>query len=144
MPDTPQQSEAHEMLRSRWANLEFEGLSQPEKETVALFWLEGEVMNGGLIQFFANSSGDLSEYVSSGLSRLGCPTTLALFTTALAKLDLGQALESRDARIEALQPFFESATDPFEQETSALQSLPEDFFRKALDDLAARYSQGHV
>src|SRR5687768_15099147 len=75
---TKAQSEAWEELERRWGSLGFEGLSVEEKETIALFWLEGEVMNGGLYQFFSNSSADLAPLAESALSRLGASVTLAL------------------------------------------------------------------
>lgn len=144
MADTPRQEIAHQKLRGRWEELTFDGLSRPEQEAIALFWLEGEVMNGGLIQFFVNSSGDLSEYVLSGLSRLGCTTSLRQFECALQKLNLGEQIASREARIDALSSSLEAEIDPFDAETTVLQALPEDFFRLALDDLAARDEASHA
>ena len=46
MAETPRQSQAHAKLEERWSKLGFEALSRPEQEAIALFWLEGEVMNG--------------------------------------------------------------------------------------------------
>jgi hypothetical protein len=139
MADTPAQAQAHAHLRERWERLGFDALGRPEQEAVALYWLEGELMNGGLHQFFGNSSGDLSEHVRSGLQRLDCPVSLGLFDTAVATLGVGSALASRDARNEALQRLGLDV-DPFDAETRALQDLPEDFFRRALDDLMQEYA----
>jgi hypothetical protein len=36
------------VLKSRWRELGFDGLTSIEREAIALWWLEAEVMNGGL------------------------------------------------------------------------------------------------
>lgn len=142
----PERDRAYARLDARWEQREFEGLDPFEQETLALFWLEGEVMNGGLIQFFTNSSGDLSVLAQSGLERLRCPVSLGLLDAAISRLGLGEALGSRDARNEAVERLVQDADpvhgmiDPFDAETIALQALPEDFFGLALDDLARRYA----
>ena len=141
MAEAPQQSQAHAKLKERWSALGFEALSRPEQEAVALFWLEGEVMNGGLHQFFANSSGDLSALVLSGLSRLGAKQTLAQFQSAVGKLGAGPALQDRETRLSRLERL---PPETFDSETSALQAFPEASFRLALADLAAYYSANHA
>jgi hypothetical protein len=146
LADTPAQAQAHKQLRERWERLEFDGLSQPEQEAIALYWLEGEVMNGGLIQYFTNSSGDLSLLARSGLERLGCLVSLGLLDAAISRLHLGASLGSREARNDAVERLVRDAdpangmVDPFDAETNALVALPEDFFGLALDDLSRHYA----
>ncbi|WP_249352228.1 DUF4375 domain-containing protein [Rudaea sp. 3F27F6] len=140
MAETPQQSQAHAKLEERWSKLGFEALSHPEQEAIALFWLEGEVMNGGLHQFFANSCGDLSSLVLSGLARLGAKQTLAQFESAISKLGAGLYLHDRQVRLAHLERL---PPDAFDAETVALQAYPEPSFRLALADLAIYYSASH-
>ena len=141
MAETPRQSQAHAKLEERWSKLGFEALSRPEQEAIALFWLEGEVMNGGLHQFFANSSGDLSPLVLSGLARLGAKQTLAQFESAVSKLGAGLHLQDRQVRLSHLERL---PPDAFDAETVALQAYPEPSFRLALTDLAAYYLASHA
>ena len=143
MRDTPLQIRTHDHLRERWSSLGFDALALDEKETVALYWLEGEVMNGGLHQFFGNSSGDLTNYVVSGLSRLGATQTLSALEAALAKLGAGPMVCDPTVREECLRQLGLDS-DPFEFETLTIQKLPELFFRSALDALAVKYFPAHV
>jgi hypothetical protein len=143
MPEALPQSEAHVRLRQRWEALGFDALSQAEQEAVALYWLEGEVMNGGLHQYFYNSSGDMAELALAGLARLGATESLAHFRSAIDKLGAGEFIANRDARYARLVALGMSE-NPFDSETRALQDLPENFFELALFDLAARYGSGNV
>ena len=143
---TPRRQLAWRRLDRRWAELEFDGLEISEQETLALFWLEGELMNGGLHQFFSNSSGDLSALAQAALRRLDCVETLRHFDAAISKLALDPIqLASREARNDALHELVRrldpvnEEIDPLDEETLALQALPEDFFERALEDLARRY-----
>jgi hypothetical protein len=143
---TPIRKAAWRRLYQRWGDLEFDGLDLAEREALALFWLDGELMNGGLHQYFSNSSGDLSLLARAALERLGCTGTLRHFDAALAKLALDPVdLLSRDARNDTLSRLMheldpvDEAVDPLDEETLALYALQEEFFESALEDLAARY-----
>jgi hypothetical protein len=143
MPKISPQSEAHQRLRQRWEALGFDELSQIEKESVALYWLEAEVMNGGLHQYFGNSSGDMAELAAAGLGRLGAIECLAQLNSAIARLGAGELIADRDARNARLAALG-MEEDPFASETQALQDLPENFFELALLDLAGYYRSGDV
>ncbi|MEQ9488551.1 MAG: DUF4375 domain-containing protein, partial [Alphaproteobacteria bacterium] len=62
-------------LESRWRDIGFDGLDPVEREAIALYWLEAEVMNGGFEQYFSNSSGDSVAEAIRGLGRLSCTAT---------------------------------------------------------------------
>jgi Domain of unknown function (DUF4375) len=62
------------MLETRWAK-GFDALEKEEQEALAVFWLQAETMNGGLDQFFHNSSGDMAPLALSALKRLNCQQT---------------------------------------------------------------------
>jgi Domain of unknown function (DUF4375) len=143
MPITTAREVTWHALEARWEKLTFDGLKVEEKETIALFWLEGEVMNGGLIQFFSNSSGDLAPLAASALTRLGAHRSLELLKTAMSKLCPAGYAEDRKVRHGFLEQFG-WGVDPFDAETRELQELPENFFGLALDDLASRYAQEHA
>ena len=125
-------------LDHRWGEIGFENLEREEQEALALFWLEAEVMNGGLHQYFLNSSGDLYPLAISALERLGAPISLHALRTAATKLGSVYPVE-RDKRIDVVEQF-DTDIDPFEAETKALQDLPEHFFDMALVNIAISYS----
>lgn len=137
MGNTPLQTRVHEHLRERWGN-GFNTLLLEEKETIALYWLEGEVMNGGLSQYFSNSSGDLTDYALSGLRRVEATQTLAVFSSAVRKLGAGDRVADGSVRTACLERL-DFELDPFDAETRIIQGLPEDFFRRSLDSLAPIY-----
>ena len=131
---------AQGVLNARWAHVGFDQLTHEERETIALFWLEGEVMNGGLHQYFVNSSGDLAPLAASALQRLGATQSLCLLNAAIAKLSSAHYPCDREARAGILDGLGWDV-DPFDTETNALQRLPEDFYDLALDDLHRRYAE---
>lgn len=60
----------------------FQGLSADEKTYFAVGLLDGEVYNGGLHQFFSNSSGEYYQEVIEGLAVLGAETPRQLLCRA--------------------------------------------------------------
>jgi hypothetical protein len=133
--------EADRKLRDRWETLTFEGLSIREKEAVALLWLDGDVFNGGIHQYFFNSSGDLAPFALSAMSRLGAHAQERLLRSAIAKLGVDpRELQSRDARQERLDRLGWE-TDPFDEETMAWYVLNQSMYSLALAELADAYPQ---
>lgn len=136
MFSNPLQEKTWKILERRWGELGFEGLTTEEREVISLFWLEGETMNGGLDQFFHNSSGDLAPHAISGLKRIGAHKSLALLESAIGKFCTGAYPVDRDTRWAMLQALPEGI---FDAETDALTDLPERFFENAVDALASQY-----
>lgn len=133
--------EADRKLHDRWETLTFEELSIREKEAVALFWLDGDVFNGGIHQYFFNSSGDLAPFALSAMSRLGAHSQERLLRSAIAKLGVDPSeLQSRDARQERLERLGWE-TDSFDEETMAWYELNQSMYSLALADLADAYPQ---
>ena len=132
-------------LEKRWDALGFAELQQNEQETIALFWLEAEVMNGGFDQYFWNSSGDLLPQACSGLQRLGMPITLGLVDQAITAFCVGPYPVDRTQRHGELERA--EATSPeryvaaIEAATRGLQDLPERFLEAAVADLAQTYAR---
>ncbi|MGB8354386.1 MAG: DUF4375 domain-containing protein [Chthoniobacteraceae bacterium] len=89
------------------------GLTESERIYFAVTVFDGEVYNGGVGQFFSNSSGDLYPTVILGLRELGATKSLALFS--LAKKVLFSDSEpptDRRARLEALPRYPEDENAP--------------------------------
>ena len=64
----------------------FSGLTDEEKMYFAVGVLNGETYNGGIIQFFDNSSGEYYQYAELGLVRLGANKSLFLLREAKKEL----------------------------------------------------------
>ena len=60
----------------------FNGLTEDEKIYFAVKVLNGEIINGGIIQFFDNSSGEYYLYAELGLIRIGANNSLAILRAA--------------------------------------------------------------
>jgi hypothetical protein len=146
MFDNPLHDTTWKTLDQRWGDLTFDELSVEEREVISLFWLEGEIFNGGLDQYFHNSSGDLAPYAISGLRRIGARQTLALFESAIGKLNVVDYPTDRSVRKEVLKKlgYCDDDRDPFEAESDAMIQLPERFFELSLEALASTYRAGNV
>jgi hypothetical protein len=118
-----------------------------EREAIALYWLEAEVMNGGFEQYFSNSSGDSVAEAIRGLSRLSCTATLSILNEAIAELGVDSGKlhdrESRARRLSFIAQEWERVgsgePEPFDGPTNRLQDLHERFFERACLALAAPY-----
>lgn len=133
---TPAHEAIWRMLETRW-ELGFEALASEEREAIALYWLEAEVMNGGLHQYFYNSAGDLAVLAVSALDRLGCERTLSILKGAMSKL----GAETYPIDWSARQLLLGRLSEDFDAETRELQDLPERFFEAAMEDLSWRYGR---
>ena len=60
----------------------FEGLTNDEKLYFSVGMLDGEVYNGGLVQFFHNSSGDYYMYAEQGLATIQADNALKILRKA--------------------------------------------------------------
>jgi hypothetical protein len=131
-------------LERRW-DRGFDMLMPEEQQTIALWWLEAEVMNGTLDQFFWNTSGNLAGLALQGLERLGLPITHAALAGAMAKFDppYPENREARHAQLNALEARLGEKTFNalFEVESRVISELPERFVEAAAADLATRYAR---
>lgn len=140
MSDTPSPPSTWEILKRRW-RAGFHQLTEEEQQTIALWWLEAETMNGTLDQFFWNSAGDLALVARAGLVRLQQHTTLQALDSALAHFGPGYPTD-RNRRIDMLEAMeAEHGEDVFEAPSRIIQDLPEDFVAAALEQLAPRYAR---
>lgn len=55
----------------RLQEIDFDQLTQPEKDVVCVFTMIAETNNGGLHQFYINSSGDLALETADAFERIG-------------------------------------------------------------------------
>jgi hypothetical protein len=81
----------------------FVGLTREEQNVYLVNTLEGEVENGGVDQFFSNSSGNCALRTAEALKELGFVTELAAFRKALALFPDGNPSEDRSTRFAQLE-----------------------------------------
>lgn len=81
----------------------FEGLTPDEKTYFAVGVLDGEVYNGGMDQYFWNSSGGLYSWAVDGLLELKAHNALRLLTDAAKLLFDDEVSEDRETRAAAIR-----------------------------------------
>ena len=59
-------------------------MTDAQRTVYAIYWYESEIMNGGILQFFDNSSGECAPFVSEALSTVGAEKHKALFDAFIA------------------------------------------------------------
>ena len=102
----------------------FAALSQPQKVLYVLSTLESEVNNGGLCQFFVNSSRMMAPYVSESLEIIGAAAHKQLFdgfiqTNGINVSDLSSFRIHRTADFEK-----QAKRYPFDEYDDAFYALP--------------------
>lgn len=75
---------AEALLNERWTSQGYERLTPAEQKFIALWWLNGDVMNGGFDQYFFNSSGDMALDALEGLRDIGAAEPERILREALA------------------------------------------------------------
>lgn len=127
-------------LESRWAN-GFDTLEPEEQEAIALYWLEAETMNGGLDQFFHNSSGDMALLSLAGLKRLNCMQTYTVLNDLITLVFGDKYPIIREDRFSFLDKIRAKLGPDYDrQATNFIQDLHEDFLTIAVANLEKRYA----
>lgn len=90
----------------------FDGLTEDEQMYVAVTVLDGEVNNGGMDQFFFNSSGSYYDTAVNGLIELKATNALRLLTEAGELVFNGKVSQDREERWEVLKFAYEDGPEP--------------------------------
>jgi hypothetical protein len=144
---TPQQGRAEDTLNERWREIGFDALLPEEQQYIAIYWLIAETMNGGLHQYFYNSSGDLAPLAMKGLKAVGAIASLGILERALAIFPPGGYSTERENRwkgLKAISGDSHAEIAAFDEVSDALQDYPEDVDGLSLNRLAALYSSNGV
>ena len=95
-------------------------LPQPHRDVAVVEWAMGELYNGTLVQYFANSTGEQAALLPDAARRLGAERQADLFARALAFFDIDRVHDRdyRNDRIDELEaqgelPALEAVTDEF-------------------------------
>lgn len=106
----------------------FDGLNADEKIYYAVGCLDGEVYNGGMHQFFTNSSGALYSVVVDGLLELKAHKALRLLTSAANLLFDNGVPEDRQARFDAIKDYPKDSTHPNPPWVDELESIDKQYW----------------
>jgi len=108
-------------------------LSKPAQVLFNTGWFAGEVINGGISQFFSNSSGNRAHETLASLRTIGAVLCVQLLEKVLSLFPNGIAPADRQKRCELLfafeerdPQFLEDLTQIFYKRVDALGSVPEE------------------
>lgn len=111
----------------------FESLTEQEKAYYSVTCLNGEVYNGGFVQYFDNSAGQHYHYAESGLIQMGATESLRLLRLAKAEVFGADPVpKDRMARLQAtdndgIPPALAKLDDEFYEDPDALGEKLEAF-----------------
>jgi hypothetical protein len=111
-------------------------ITQTERRLIAVFWLWGEVYNGGFDQYFFNSSGNDWEAALEGLKEMGVLGAAALLERAAAAFPGGKPPADRQQRVQAMVKVRKQSEGVWEQCDTEFYALKED-----LSDLMLAYAK---
>jgi hypothetical protein len=101
-------------------------LTASERELLAVYDLDAETRNGGLHQFFFNSSGDGSLEARAGLERFGMTEALGLLDCALTAFPGNRPSKDREERSDQLARWGDKQFHIFETLTDAYYVVDDD------------------
>ena len=120
---------------------DFNKLTGKQKTLLATHWAESEIMNGGLGQFFDNSTGVLAPEAVAGFNALGMPETAKILQKAMAFFGHDYPRE-RAKRIQVFEAFYVEHGEeaiPMESEEDAM-AVAIETENKGFDDAACEYA----
>ena len=104
----------------------FDSLSQAEQVVYCIWWLEGEVNNGGFHQFFFNSSGNLYSETSAALLKIGANKTNDLLEKACRLAFTGAPSKHHTERQHALDSRGDKLVDDLNELDQRFYAYEED------------------
>ena len=98
-----QYPENFDAISTKIETVGYDNLSEQEKLIYCIWWLEGEVNNGGFHQFFSNSSGDYTNEILGFLITIQANHTAELLSQASMVAFGGHAPADQDIRVQLLE-----------------------------------------
>ena len=118
----------------------FSALKPAQKHYLAVLMYDGEVNNGGLSQYFFNSSGDEWRNALAGLEAMGFTERLAVLREAIAKFDKDGPSPDRERRQEQLaklarknEALFDALDDRYYKSKEVIEVLAKRYVLKNAD-----------
>ena len=107
-------------------------ITETERRLVAVYWLDGEVHNGGFDQYFFNSAGNDSKAALAGLREMGAPAAAALLERAMGVFPGGQPPLDRQERQQAMDKVRKQSKPVWDRCDNEFYELKEDLTRLSL------------
>jgi hypothetical protein len=115
----------------------YKNLTETEKVFFCVYWLEGEVNNGGLNQYFFNSAGDHAQETVNALMEIGANYTAELlkqsFTVFAEKIPFKDRNKRQDQLFsigEENEEFLDELDSKYYRYTDPVGSLLVDYIKK--------------
>lgn len=115
--------DAYSVVMERYERAGVAGLSDPQRNYLALNWLDAEVCNGGFSQFFFNSTGELAGYAVTAAKAVGATDAAEVIRSAVALFGPSGPAADRAERLEQLS---ELDLDALRELNSKYYALPAD------------------
>jgi hypothetical protein len=111
---------------ARFWRADYHELSAPERVFRAIWELEGEVNNGGIDQYFFNSSGSLVPDVVDALKTIGAYRMAGILEEAIGLMPANVSWRDSDMRREMLIALPETRQDALDTLTRKFYDYPDD------------------
>lgn len=127
-------------ISKKFDRVGFNNLTEPEKVFYCIYWLEGEVNNGGFNQYFFNSSGDFAQDTVTALREIGADFTADLLLQSFTVFPGNIPIRDRYKRQKVLlkigedkEEFLNELDEKFYAYTDPIGSLLVEYIKKHKD-----------
>jgi hypothetical protein len=124
---------AYQHALDRLAAVGFDGLTEGERDLVALWQVEAEVNNGGFARYYSKTAGDLAFHAPEALARVGAAQKAAIVRAANALFGPHGPPRDRQKRQNALKALSPQAVSSFDELEKRFYQDPAD-----VDELVER------
>jgi len=108
-----------------FGRVQFSDQSEPQKVFSAIWALEGQVNNGGFLQYFVSWDFDTAEFAPEALRRIGADSCSAIVSRALRALTPDALPTSREACESLVEALSDEASDQFDALDSEFFAYPD-------------------
>ena len=133
--------EMYDSLIMRFMDADPNALNEKQLTVAALITFDAEMMNGGLCQFFVNSSRDVAPYVVESLNAIGAINY---------KILLNDFVEEHNINLSDLDSFMIEDVEEFEAQTERypFDDFDDNYYelyeKEPLEDLLISYAKKHL
>lgn len=111
--------------RFQEADYDAKALTVPQRTVLLVNMFEGEVKNGGLLQYLGNTSGNYAAETLEALRELGHPEALEVLNVAIEAIGPDCLNPDRGERLDAIGPRYDELRRQFSEPESRLYRAPE-------------------
>jgi len=109
-----------------FGRVDFAEQPEPQKVFSAIWALEGQVNNGGFLQYFTSSDGDTANFAPTALRSIGALACESVVERALRVASSAPLPESPDDREQLIESLSDAAREQLEALNSDFMAYPDD------------------